>query len=221
MRCASSTAASSSICARGTGPDRLQHQVEFARRHRKSQTGNRRTETGRLPGDADVAAAGDLQPGAHAVAFDAGQQGHVAGQHCLQRTPDQALVEVAQLRLVETELRVLGDIAAGAEMAVRTGARRHSARSASAASRSKPQRNWRHMSSDIALKRPGACSVTVATAPRDAKTMSPAMVSCRPDRDTRSQCLTAPARRSRWKWESCPAPAGCGACPAGSGRTDS
>ena len=56
---------------------------------------------------------------AHAVALDGGDDGHVAIQHGLQAAPHRVLVEGAQLRDVEAEVRVLGNVATGAEVRAR------------------------------------------------------------------------------------------------------
>ena len=74
------------------------------------------TEFGRCPRYPDVAAARNLQPGAHAVAVDLRQQRHITAQHGLQRAPDFHFMKCAQGRLVKAERRIFGNVATGAEM---------------------------------------------------------------------------------------------------------
>ena len=98
-------------------PGFAQHQLGFARRHRETQAGNGCTKPGSGTGNTDVAAAGDFNARAHAVAFNLRHDGHVAVQHGLQTAPDVVFMKRAQALFLKPKTRVFRDVTPCAEVA--------------------------------------------------------------------------------------------------------
>ena len=85
---------------------RVRNQGGLPRRHRKSQLGNGCAKTRIVGGDTDIAAAGNLHTGTHAIATDLRNDGHIAVQHGLQTAPDIVLVEGTQTFLLKAKCGV-------------------------------------------------------------------------------------------------------------------